>query len=234
MGGVVGVLTHVIAKLGGIVTQASGSIGGVTFANKRGVTVISAKQHVPTTASAAQTQHKAAFSRAAAAWAELTTAQRLAWGLYALSHPRQNRLGVARKLTPYQFWLLENTLRAQAGIPLRTNPPRLGQSGVGSFDNLSFTAGGPYTLAMTAPATDASGYYVIYGARSTRNLSMGKRYMRFVGAYPAAPSIDQDLQPDWDPIMGTILSGEVITVAIRYLGNSSLASPTTTLTLTVA
>jgi len=222
-----------IVRYGALVAQASGTLSGVTFSNRRGNAIAAAKSMPCNRKTSAQIQHQAAMSAAAAGWQALSGTERFNWKLYAAQHPRQNRLGVSRRLSAFQFYLMENVLRAQIGIALRTSPPPLGQHGIGSLDGLLFSTGGPYEIAMTAPATDPTGYYVFSCARSSRTLSMGKVFPRFIAAYYADPSIDEDLYTPFLAALGEPSSGEIYWIQIRFLGTFSLASPAASLTQSV-
>jgi len=219
-----------IIRYGAMIAQASGTLAGVTFSNRRGNAIAAAKSHPCDRKSEAQIAHQAAMAAAAQGWAALSGFQRFNWKLYAAQHVRQNRLGVSRRLSAFQFYLKENILRAQCGIPLRTNPPPSGQSGIGSLDGLIFYAGGPYEIALTAPANDPTGYYAFSCARSTRTLNMGKIFPRFIASYYAAPSIDVDVYTPFVEALGEPPSGEIYWLQIRYLGSFSLASPPATVT----
>lgn len=222
-----------IIRYGAIVSQASGTLAGITFSNRTGNAVAAAKSRPCDRKSEAQVAHQAAMSAAAKAWYALTPGQRFNWKLYAAQHVRQNRLGVSRRLSAFQFWLKENILLAQCGITLRTNPPPKGQSGIGSLDALLFSAGGPFQVALTAPTNDPTGYYILYCARSTRTMSMGKRFPRFISAHYADPSIDVDIHDAFVAALGEPVSTEIYWLQIRYVGSFSLASPPASLTQSV-
>jgi hypothetical protein len=181
-------------------------------------------------ATQAQLDHRIAMAAAAKGWSAQSTSAMFNWKLFAARNVRQNRLGVTRQLTAYQFYIKENTLRAQIGATLRTTPPTGGQRGVGSLSNLIFYVGGPYTLDMASPTSDPNGWYAIYGARSGRTVSFGKKYPRLVYAEHITGTLSIDLYTPWTDIFGPMPSGEIYWISFRYLGDNSIASAPASLT----
>jgi hypothetical protein len=208
-------------------------MGAVTFSNRKGNAVASMKSSPLDRKTESQVEHQAALALAAKAWANLSYGAQFNWKLFAAKNVRQNRLGVTRQLSPYQFYLKENVLRAQIGATLRTNPPTKGQQGVGSFSSLLFSYGGPYALDLYSPLNDPDGWFVIYGSHGGKTNAIGKRYPRLVHAEHVTDSLSVDLYTPWTDILGPMFSGELYWLAWRYLGDSSLASIPASLTQSV-
>ena len=219
-----------IVRYGAIVGAASGTVGAITFYNRRGNAIVGTKPMPCNRKNGAQLDHQCAMAAAAKGWAAQTPSSMFNWRLFAIRNVRQNRLGVTRQLTAYQFYIKENTLRAQIGATLHTLPPTGGQQGIGSFSSLVFYQGGPYSLELTAPTNDPNGWYAIYGARSSRTSTMGKKYPRLVYAEHVTTTLSVDLYIPWTAIFGTMPTSEIYWLAIRYLGDHSLASAPASLT----
>ena len=219
-----------IIRYGAVVGAASGTVGAITFSNRRGNTIVSTKSQPRDQATQAQLEHRVALAKAAKAWVTITPGAMFNWKLFAARNVRQNRLGVSRQLTAYQFYIKENTLRAQIGATLRTVPPTGGQLGVGSFAGLIFYQGGPYQLDLYSPTQDPNGWYAIYGARSGRTVSFGKKFPRLVYAEHVTGSLSVDLYLEWTNIFGVMASTEIYWLGFRYLGDNSLASAPASLT----
>lgn len=222
-----------LVRYGAIIGAASGTMGAVTFSNRKGNAVAAMKSSPIDRQTAAQLDHQAAMSTAAKAWANLSFANQFNWKLFAARNVRQNRLGVTRQLSPYQFFLKENVLRAQVGAPLRTSPPPKGQSGVGSFNSLVFYDGGGYFLDISTPANDPDGYFVVYGAHGGKTNAIGKRYPRVVYSEHVNNGMNANLYTTWTDVLGPMFSGELYWIAWRYLGDYSIASAPASLTQTV-
>jgi hypothetical protein len=223
-----------IVRLGGMISQASGTLGALQFTSGRTAPTVKMRRVSSNQSTPDQLDHQAAHATAAAAWNALTDAHKFAWKLYALKQVRQNRLGVARQLTPFQLFMGQNTLRAQVGAPLRTGPPKYGMTGVGTPAFIGFTSGGSYRVYMIAPSTDTVGYYVIYGHRPVSTTHTGRVFKHVVYSGACTTSIDVDISATWDAKLGPMASTEKYWIAVRYLGDNSLASAPIALTGTVA
>jgi hypothetical protein len=219
-----------IIRYAAVVGAASGTLGAITFSNRRGNAIVSTKSTPNNQATQAQMDHRIAMARAAKGWAAQTPSAMFNWKLFAAKNVRQNRLGVTRQLSAYQFYIKENVLRAQIGATLHTIPPTLGQRGIGQFAGLIFYVGGPYQLVLNSPTSDPDGWYAIYGARSGRTVSFGKKYPRLVYAEHVTDSFNVDLYTPWTDIFGPMPSGEIYWLAVRYLGDNSIASAPASLT----
>jgi hypothetical protein len=102
-----------------LITQASGSIGGLTASHNRGGQYFRARTVPVQPVSNYREAVKGALSSLAAIWQSvLTKAQRAAWDLYAASVPLTDRLGDARYATGLNHYLRSNVPRIQAGSPL--------------------------------------------------------------------------------------------------------------------
>jgi hypothetical protein len=223
-----------IVKMGAVVSQASGSIGGLTFANRKGSPVCQLKGRQCDKKTDAQITHQAAHAATARAWQNLSGGARFQWHLYALKNTRLNRLGVQRKMTGYQFYMKENCLLRQIGGTPRTTPPLKGQCGAGYPAVTIFYAGGPYTLEMSPPATDTTGWYAIYGARPHKTVNTGRLFPRLVHAEYVSGYTVFDLFTPWTDIFGLMASSELYWLGIRYIGSNSLTSALLSYTQVVA
>jgi hypothetical protein len=224
MGDLRGLSVNMIVRYGTLIAQASGALGGIVLSNRRGQPTASLRPHRVARNTAPQVTQQAAAATAAHGYQNLSTASKIAWALYAAKTPRQSRLGVARKLSPFQCYVAQNTLRANIGAALRTTPPTKGMSGPGYPTSVAFSAGGPYTLELLSPSTDPTGYYVVYGHRPCSTLRIGRQFRRLVYSEHVNAAMSVDLEPYWTAIFGTMASGELYWLAVRYLGDNSLAS----------
>lgn len=105
------------------ITNASGSIGGMTAAKNRGGLYLRARAAVTNPQTAGQTLIRTVFSAASTAWRTLTSGQQEGWTNYALNSPRTNFAGDPLILTGSQMYIALNTPRMQAGIDPVATPP---------------------------------------------------------------------------------------------------------------
>ncbi len=121
-----------------IVTQASGSIGGATYARNRGGLYRRARSIPVNPNSPAQMRARNVLGQLAAAWGTiLTEEQRLEWGAYADLSPTTDTLGDPLILTGQQMYIRANSIRLNAGGTRIDDGPA-----VGGLITLSEVSGG--------------------------------------------------------------------------------------------
>jgi hypothetical protein len=222
-----------IARMGTMITKASGSLGSLTIANRAGTVVLSNRGRHANQATSAQNLQRCYHTQALAAWRALTSAQRLAWALYAFRRPLSNRVGTSRKLTAPMFFLREAVPRIAAGIAAPTNPPTLGQQGVGTPTGIYWTAGATYTVQWTSPTTDPDGYYLFAVSRPMSETFSRKPYWHVLPGYRIETSETFDLYDAVTARVGIFGIGERYLMRLRYAGDHSLISAYTQFTGTV-
>lgn len=107
-----------------LMTQASGSVGGATFAHNQGGMYVRGRGLPTQPNTAAQQVVKAAFAALATAWrSTASAAQRAAWSVYATNSPITGKLGDPLVLSGQQMFNRCNTPRLQAGLPVVLDGP---------------------------------------------------------------------------------------------------------------
>lgn len=102
-----------------VLTQASGSVGGMTYTRGRSGMVIRAKSMPVNTNTQFQQAVRANQSILAQAWqTTLTDLQRDGWNNYAAEIARKNKLGDTIFLTGQQMFVRCNSPRLQASLPM--------------------------------------------------------------------------------------------------------------------
>lgn len=105
-----------LLKLGAMVADIRGSVGGATFARNRGGAYVRNRTVPLNPSSVRQTQVRAAFGDFSQRWATLLTqAQRDAWDLYAENVPIPNSLGEPRNVGGLPMFQRGNTLLFDTG-----------------------------------------------------------------------------------------------------------------------
>lgn len=109
---------------GSMVTEMSGSLGGITAARNKGGLYFRARSTPVNPSSAAQTLVRNAFNGLVAAWNDvLTQAQRDAWAVYAANVPVTNPLGDAKTNSGQNWYIGLNTPRVQTGLTRLDDAP---------------------------------------------------------------------------------------------------------------
>lgn len=118
----------------GLVTQASGSVGGLTFSHNQGGLYMRARS-IPVNPNTAQQQAvRNLMAQLVAAWNDdLSAGQRATWDLYAFNTPVTSKLGEPINLSGLNMYVRSNLPRLQAG------KARVDQ-GPATFNLGSFTA----------------------------------------------------------------------------------------------
>jgi hypothetical protein len=141
-----------------IITQASGSVGGLTYSHNKGGMYMRARSIPTNPATAAQVIARNALASMAGRWSTiLTQAQRDAWAVYAANVPIIGKLGDPILLSGQQHYIRSNTFRARVdpgnlNLPLVDDAPtvfNIGETGeaaitgntVGNTLSISFTPG---------------------------------------------------------------------------------------------
>lgn len=106
-----------------LVTQVSGSIGGMTGSHNRGGLYLRARSIPTNPSSAAQQSVRNLFGIFSAYWSNLSDAQRDAWTQYGQNVPVTDKLGDSITLSGQQWFVGANTLRTRGGLPIVLNGP---------------------------------------------------------------------------------------------------------------
>ncbi len=117
-----------------LLSQASGSLAGLTFSHTRGSKYVKARTTPTNPNSQRQGIVRAAMGVLSPYWGqELTQAERDAWRLYAANVPSSNALGETIHLTGQQHFMRINIPRIQIGEAILDTAPTI-------FDLGTFTA----------------------------------------------------------------------------------------------
>lgn len=170
----------------GIVTAASGSIGGMTFSRNRGGMYIRGRGVPVNPNTGRQAAVRGVFAAMVQAWTnDLDETQRQGWIDYGKDVPVEDSLGEKIQLTGQQMFIRSNTLRVQAGQSVLLDAPTVMNTGVPAFewDQFGETADPKefrFEANLAAPAPVA-GHALLYVGRI---VNAGRRY--FNGPYQLA------------------------------------------------
>lgn len=139
-----------------LVTQASGSIGGLTASRNKGGMYVRARAMPTNPGTTFQTAVRSFMAQLTAIWANtLTAAQRSAWSQYALQTPIIDKLGEARPIPALAMYVRCNVPRLQAGLPrVDDGPTTFGLPDFTSPEITSITAS-TGVMILTFDNTDA-------------------------------------------------------------------------------
>lgn len=175
-----------------LLTQASGSVGGATFAHNQGGMYIRARSIPTNPSSAYQTAVRNILSGLSQAWSQtLTGAQRTAWATYAANVPLISTLGDSRPVSGLSMYNRCNVPRIQAGLARVDTAPTTYT--LGTFTNVTITATGSTGLLSVAfTNTDSwdsatTGALLVYSSRpQSVGINFFKGPYRYAGKIPGA------------------------------------------------
>jgi hypothetical protein len=183
----------------GLVTQVSGSFGGMTGSHNRGGLYFRARAIPVNTNTSFQQTVRNFMSQLTSRWVNtLTEAQRAAWSVYAEQTPMTDSLGDARSIPPLAMYCRCNIARLQAGLAVVDEGPTV-------YGLPTFT---PPTFAVDASDDDvdvaftdtdewaiADGGGLVVLASRPQNPTINY----FAGPYRFAASIDGAVVPPTSP-----------------------------------
>lgn len=134
----------------GVISSASGSVGGWTFSHNRGGQYIRARSIPTDPGTAPQQGMRNAMATLVSAWVEtLTQAQRDTWETYATNVALSNPFGDARYVTGLNMFVRSNAMLIKLGLSQKNSAPSI-------FDLGTAT---PMTIdSVTAPSTVGIGF----------------------------------------------------------------------------
>lgn len=110
----------------GLVTQVSGSVGGITGSRNKGGFYLKARSVPTNPATPSQVAARLRFQTHSAAWTNLLTeAQRVAWNDYAEQLSWTNPLGDAIQLSGQNVFVGSNSVLEQGGLATLTAAPAI-------------------------------------------------------------------------------------------------------------
>lgn len=176
-----------------VLTQASGSVGGVTYSHNKGGMYQRARSIPTNPQSGFQTQVRNAMTQLVNAWTNiLTPAERAGWDLYAENVPVTNPLGDAITLSGQNWYIGVNTPLLQAVAKFTSALVRIdGASGIfdrGDFTDVVPTYSVASGLSMSFTNTDAwanednAAMFVFQGRPQNASRTFFKNPFRIVGA----------------------------------------------------
>jgi len=210
-------------KLGPVVAQASGSMGGTTFSHNRyGAYFRQRVIPVKSTSEDALAQ-KALLAATSAAYAALTADQKLQWNEWAQSNPITDRLGDQQNLTGHAAYVRINMRLQKASVAELTTPP-VGVPPLALL-TLALTADigpGGIEIAYTATPTGATELLVVQACYvDSSSINYVENLYRTIGYSGAAEASPFDIAAAFVAKFGTPQVGNVVHVKVWLLDNAT-------------
>lgn len=215
-----------LIQYGSTITDARGSIAGVTYSRNKGGAYTRARVAPINRNTPRQAAVRTSFGTLSKMWTSgLAPTDRTAWTAFAQANPVVNKLGASTILSGLaMFMSLNQVLNNIGGTPITDPPPDL------TVDTIAAVTGatavgltGVIELATAMQAVDADASYYIY---ATSGLSAGKTPgtsdYRFIGAYaPVAAAVVVDFSAKYGEVFGPFVTGNSIGVSVATVNTLS-------------
>lgn len=182
-----------------VLTQASGSVGGLTYTRTPSGMVIRARSMPVNPSTALQQVARVALSTLSTRWVQtLTEDQRISWADYASQVARKNKLGDQIFLSGNSMYIRCNSPRIQAGLSVIDDAPTeytCGEPVQGGMLAQSSTTPFGVTFSFDDSSMSSNGIVLVYVSRPTspsRNFFKGPYQYAAQGPTTTA---DIDLTP---------------------------------------
>lgn len=140
----------------GLLTQMSGSIGGMTGSHNKGGMYLRSRAIPVNPNTPTQLAVRTAMNQLVTDWVEtLTQAERDSWDVYAQNVTVTNALGDATKISGQNWYVSLNSVRVRNGLDLVTTAPAVFDSATLNPISAAFTNGTPADVVLTFDDTQA-------------------------------------------------------------------------------
>ncbi len=216
-----------------VLTQASGSVGGMTYTRTRSGLTVRARSVPVQPVSPFRAAVQSALAALSILWSQtLTDAERAAWTLYAANTPYVNALGDPLILSGQQIFIACNTPRLQATQPAITTAPTIfGLGSLAAYGINYVIAAGVGTLSFLNTdqwANDTGGALLIYVSQAVpiaRNFFKGP--YRYAGKVDGDPMTPPTSPATISPVPAVGVGQKVFYRVFAYNGDGRLTNQVT-------
>jgi len=197
-----------IVKLGPIVNDISGSIGGVTFTRNRGTTVLGRRQRKRKNVTDAQRVQKIRYAQRHNQWITLSDDDRAQWEQLAAQFAVRNRLGLPRTLSAYQLYMKRALQHLQDFGGDNPFPPPLLTAPTPYNLSATINAGGSKSLTLSFPSNSWNAW--IWGSRPITEAPINTfNRWSYLGVFTVTGTSDTaTVTTAWDASLGDPAAGE--------------------------
>jgi len=205
-------------KLGQIVAQASGSVGGTVFSHNRFGAYIRNRSIPVQPESTPQINRRNYLGAASANWSTLSPTNRMAWKVWAENNPITDNLGDKRVMDGHQAYTrLSTRLRAIPWVSGNTPPVLPAPAALKTCTAVISAALQTIVFTFTQAPLIPNNLLVVMGAKTpTDSINYIKNLLRRLPTSDAGQTTGW-IMADADDILGTFSIGEVVTLRIAQL-----------------
>lgn len=213
---------------GGLITSASGSMGGTVFSRNRYGPYIRRRAIPVNPDTSYQMEIRAILSAISQAWRGLTDDQRLQWRTWAANNPVTDTEGYTQTLAPNAAFVSCNHRLLQGGDPVLTAPPVIDAPDALTDLTVAAAAGlATCTIAFTPTPLAAGIKMMVFAAVvNSTGITYVKNLYKLTEISAAAAASPLDIHPDLVDRFGALIAGQVVHVkALTIDSATGLISP---------
>jgi len=164
---------------GALITELTGSIGGITFQRNSSGNIARLKPNMPVNPSLSQQSQQKFLISLVTAWSALSDADKTSWETFALAHDHVTEWGEEKTLNGFQWFISSGlNMKSMSLAPLSTAP---GWTTIDALPDFVLSASAISLLCTWDPAVDVTGYRVhFYATPPIRQSSLKLRRSNFV------------------------------------------------------
>lgn len=213
-----------IISPGPLVSAASGSIGGLTFALAKNGRQVKLRALKPRRRSELEARRRARFQNLVALWQSQSVETRAAFSRSAQLVLFPNRLGIPRALSGFQLFMYLALSRPNSTVTIFSAPSLMLRSAGVAAPSLAASASGAITLSFTVNDPGGTSLVYSYGSRPVNSKPRAHftswRYLQANSCATGANNVT--LTTLFDFHFGHPRQGEVIAVRFRSFNNGQL------------
>lgn len=220
-----------LLRFSGVVSAASGKIGGVVFRIGKGPGVAQAAPTNCTNFSSTVLENRASLEHAQVSWAALDDTDHKSWAQLASLTPEPSRVGTPRYLTGRMFYIRHFLVHLKGGGVLPVPLPSYAFMSNILNNTIDFSTAHYYTTLLMSSFL-GTGFTLYYGARSFSKSGFTRMNPIFLTKAHVDPVDTYDLKSWFQAKLGIPSTGEII--ALKVYTVTSFSSISNTFTRTFA
>jgi hypothetical protein len=209
-----------IVKLGGIVTEISGKIGGQSFSNYGSFATLKNITQRNTLPSSKQARQRFITGQISGSWAQLTQAQRDGWETASVNYTWYNKIGVQVTRNGFQTFNFLNQNLTLIGIAPNVNAPAYVPVTQPKINIIDISAG---NFEIQSNNSSATYLYALFAAPNLPNgVSYAQNRMKYCGTITSAQlNAGYDVIADIEAVFGTLTFPNKISIIIDPINQTT-------------
>jgi hypothetical protein len=202
-----------IVKLGGIVTEISGKIGGQSFSNYGSFATLKNITQRNTLPSSKQARQRFITGQISGSWAQLTQAQRDGWETASVNYTWYNKIGVEVTRNGFQTFNFLNQNLTLIGVAPNVNAPAYVPVTQPKINIIDISSG---NFEIQSNNSSATYLYALFAAPNLPNgVSYAQNRMKYCGTITSAQlNAGYDVIADIEAVFGNLAFPNKISIII--------------------